>query len=321
MNSSKPIGGFLELEKRDGGFPHSDATLLSSGRACFEYILRTNQPARVHLPKFTCDVMLEPLRKLNIPFSFYSINTHFELQEDIAVSDDSLIVFTNYFGLKDEYCRKLEGKYRSKLILDDSQAFYAEPSSMSHTFYSPRKFFGLPDGGCLYTDQRLHQEIPASTSYARMSHLLRRVDLGAEAAYPDFKKNEQSLSGEPIQQMSPLTHRLLNSIDYAVVKEKRLRNYSYLREHLAASNRLPLAEDGISCPMVYPFLSSDPDLRKKLIDRRVFVPTYWPNVLNWCDESQLEYNLAKNLIPLPIDQRYGQPDMERILGIINGSTN
>ena len=321
MNSSNSIGGFLELENRGGGFPHSDAILLNSGRACFEYILRTNEPARVHLPKFTCDAMLEPLRKLNIPYGLYSINTHFELQEDIPISDDSLIVFTNYFGLKDDYCRKLEGKYRGQLILDYSQAFYAEPSSISHTFYSPRKFFGLPDGGCLYTDQRLHQEIPASTSYGRMSHLLKRVDLGAEAAYPDFKQNEQSLSGEPIQQMSPLTHGLLNSIDYISVKEARLRNYSYLKEHLAASNTLPLSEGGTSCPMVYPFLSSDPGLRMKLIDHRVFVPTYWPNVLTWCDESQLEYNLAKELIPLPIDQRYGQSDMERILGVINGSTN
>jgi len=83
--------------------------------------------------------MLEPLRKLNIPFSFYSINTHFELQEDIAVSDDSLIVIHELLGLKDEYCRKLEASIE-QVDTDDSQAFYADTSSMSHTFYSPRKF-------------------------------------------------------------------------------------------------------------------------------------------------------------------------------------
>lgn len=321
MNLSKSIGGFFELEQRDGSFPHCDATLLRSGRNCFEYILRAHRPTQIHLPKFTCDAMLEPLRKLAVPYSLYSIDEHLEIRDEIAMSEGALIVYTNYFGIKDAYCRKLAGKYRGQLILDYSHAFYAEPSSISHTFYSPRKFFGLPDGGCLYTSRTLDDEIPASTSYDRVSHLMKRIDLGAEAAYADFVHNERSLSGAPIQQMSSLTRRLLDSIDYVATRETRLRNYSYLEEHLGASNGFSADEDESSCPMIYPFLSKDSTLRKKLIGQKIFVATYWPNVLNWCNEFELEYEFTEHLIPLPIDQRYGQLDMERIVRIVSEGSN
>jgi hypothetical protein len=43
MNLSKAIGGYFELELQSGLFPHSEATLLNSGRACFEYILRAHK--------------------------------------------------------------------------------------------------------------------------------------------------------------------------------------------------------------------------------------------------------------------------------------
>jgi len=69
-------------------------------------------------------------------------------------------------------------------------------------------------------------------------------------------------------------------------------------------------------PMVYPYLSKKKDLRSKLIDNEVFVATYWPNILEACAIDSLEYNFAKNIIPLPIDQRYGKKEMESIVQLI-----
>ena len=57
-------------------------------------------------------------------------------------------------------------------------------------------------------------------------------------------------------------------------------------------------------------------LKKRLIDNKIFVATYWPNVLEWCKEDDIEYKLCKSIIPIPIDQRYGKEDMNRILEII-----
>ena len=63
-------------------------------------------------------------------------------------------------------------------------------------------------------------------------------------------------------------------------------------------------------------MTNDESLRERLIKNKVFVARYWPNVLEWCKEEDFEYRLATQIIPLPIDQRYGKNDMERILEII-----
>ena len=53
--------------------------------------------------------------------------------------------------------------------------------------------------------------------------------------------------------------------------------------------------------MVYPFLSEDINLRKKLIDNKVYVASYWPNVKNMSNLESVESQFAVSLIPIPID--------------------
>ena len=70
--------------------------------------------------------------------------------------------------------------------------------------------------------------------------------------------------------------------------------------------------DQFQCPLVYPFWS-DNGQKKQLIDAEIFVATYWPNVFEWTKPSDLEYELANNVVCTPIDQRYSEEDMERIV--------
>jgi hypothetical protein len=319
MSSYNPIGGFLGLDVRAGKFLHHDALLLGSGRNCFEYVLRAAGIKRVYLPKFTCDAMLEPLARLNIPHEFYAINDNLELESELEVAAGEALVYTNYFGLKTTYSEALSAKYAGNLILDYSQAFFADPPAGSHTFYSPRKFFGLPDGGCLYTPAHLDEELPQAVSAGRSAHLLLRLDQGAEAAYADFQAGEHSLSGRPLEQMSNLTRALLGNLDLESVRRARRANYAVLETKLKPSNRLKLELGAADVPLVYPYLSDDAGLRQKLIGRKIFVPQYWPNVLEWAGESDYEYQLTAKLLPLPIDQRYGRPDMARVLEALDES--
>lgn len=39
----------------------------------------------------------------------------------------------------------------------------------------------------------------------------------------------------------------------------------------------------------------------------------WPNVLEWRNKNDLEYDFAKYILTLPIDQRYDENDMKRIM--------
>ena len=74
--------------------------------------------------------------------------------------------------------------------------------------------------------------------------------------------------------------------------------------------------DSFNCPMVYPFMTDDESLRGRLIQNKVFVARYWPNVLDWCKNDDFEYKLVTQVIPLPIDQRYGEIEMNKIIEII-----
>ena len=69
--------------------------------------------------------------------------------------------------------------------------------------------------------------------------------------------------------------------------------------------------------MIYPYVSAGgPRLRKKLIDNKVFVAKYWPNVDEWAGGEATETWMANHILPLPIDQRYGEEDMKRIVTLI-----
>jgi hypothetical protein len=319
MSSPKPIGGFFELENSAGDtvFNRTGAILLNSGRSCFEYILKSVKPNRVYFPKYTCDVMLEPLSRQGIDYVFYELDERLELAKEISLKDDEMLVYTNYFGVKDGYSKKMIADYGNQLVLDCAQAFYFEPTQGSNSFSSPRKFFGLPDGGILYTYKLLDEDIAVDTSSTeRMSHLYKRSELGPEAAYADFKTNDAALSSKPMLGMSELTRRILGSIDFEAAKKIRHTNFKYLHKSLGARNKLELETDN-ACPMVYPFMSDDEGLKQKLIAQKIFVPTYWPNVFEWAKPEEIEYQIARSIIPLPIDQRYDDSDMKRIVEAIS----
>lgn len=321
----KEIGGYFELElKNSGYFPHSDGICVNSGRNALEYILRSLPLIKhIWIPYFTCDVILEPLRKLHLPYSFYSINNNLEVDEKIDLNNEEYILVTNYFGIKDEYIKQIAKIYKDKLIVDNAQSYFTPRIWGTNAIYSPRKFVGVPDGGIAYTEnETVSSQMPYSISYDKCSHLLKRIDLGASDGYTDFKNNSKSISEQPILKMSELTTRLLYNIDFEFVKERRVDNFVVLHTFLKDKNLFTIPSlDSFECPMVYPYLTNDTTLRKRLIDNKIFVAKYWPNVHQWCKENSLEYYLTENIIPLPIDQRYNEQDMYRIINLISNGSN
>jgi hypothetical protein len=143
--------------------------------------------------------------------------------------------------------------------------------------------------------------------------LTKRIDLGPEAGYADFRELSKALVGQPIKRMSNLTQRMLQGVDYEGVAKQRRDNYKLLHKELGSSNIVDLPLEDNAVPMVYPYLSPIKGLRERLIENKIFVARYWPNVTEWVSKSDLEYNFVMQLIPLPIDQRYNGENMDYIL--------
>lgn len=310
------IGGYFSLELPRREEYHKHAIRLNTGRNCMEYILRVRRYKKVYVPYYTCEAVMEPINKLGIPYEFYHINIHFEISDRFTLKEGDALLYTNYYGLKQRYVEQLAERIGKRLIVDNTQAFYAKPLPGIDTFYTCRKFFGVADGAYLYSDAVLNEEIEQDYSYDRMAHLLKRIDLSAEEGYADFRKADDSLNNQPIRRMSRLTQRMMQSIDYEAAAKRRRENYLMLHEALGGENNLelPLEEDAV--PMVYPYLAPVKGLREKLIKNEIFVARYWPNVLDWAKPDDIDYLLAFQMQPLPIDQRYGEEEIYRIKKIV-----
>ena len=307
------IGGYFELELRHGEHYHKDSIRLNTARNCFEYILLARKYRKVYIPYYTCEVMLQPLKRQQVEYEFYSIDWNLEPTEIFKLQEGEAFLYTNYFGLKQDCVERLAELYGNRLIVDNAQAFFAPRVKGIDTFYSPRKFFGVPDGGYLYTDCKLDKEFLQDKSYNRMRHLLIRAEENAEAGYSMFREADASLCNSPIKYMSAITDRLLRNIDYFYTKDIRRNNFKFLHDRLSEKNQLKFNLGNDAVPLVYPYLQEDGDLKKFLISKRIFVATYWPNVLEWCSEQTVEYKITQKLAALPIDQRYIEKDMEALI--------
>lgn len=317
MHKEKAIGGYFGLELYKKGIEfHKDLIRLNTARNAIVLILEKRKYLKVYLPLYTCGVIIDAIKKTDIEITFYTITAKLEIENLPVLKETEGLVYINYFGFKNDYIMQLEQKVPN-LVIDNAQAFFSKPLKNIDTVYCPRKFFGVPDGAYLNTNLEMDIPLEKDISLNRVSHLLKRLEFGPEAGFEDFKSNEKSLENEPLKEMSELTQSILkNSIDYNYAATQRNLNYNYLHKHLQHLNKLPIRFDEFISPMVYPFLSNSNALREKLIDNRVFVAAYWPDVLKRSEKDSIEHFYTSNLVALPIDQRYDDADMKKIVALV-----
>jgi len=224
--AQKAIGGYFELESRFESEYHAGLIRLNSGRNCVEYVLRANHYRKIYLPTYSCSAILEPILKLNLEIEFYAVSEELEPIQLKPIQDDECILVINYFGLKGKFISELS-KHAINLIVDNTQSFFDQPIANVDTFYSARKFFGVPDGAYLSTNLFLPEEFEKEVSWNRAEYLLRRFENGALDGYPQFLKNEEYLSDLPIKYMSDFTIRILAGINYKSVITRRNQNFQY----------------------------------------------------------------------------------------------
>lgn len=305
-------------------FPHPESpycAYVDSGRAALQLLLRAmpQRPRRVWVPRFACDTLLQPLRRLRLPVCRYEIaeDDLSPLLPDEAGEDDAA-VFINYFGLAGAAWQQAVADFPGAALADATTALYAPPlPQAAGSFYSPRKFGGLCDGGVAVAPYPLALPTRTDRSSTAARALLLRTESGAAAALPATERAEARLNREP-RRMSPLSRRLLRSIDWAAAARRRCANYRVLHAALRELNRLCLPEEPPSAPQCYPLVTAIPGLRDSLVDAGVALPLYWPEVIADSEASDSANRLARRLLPLPLDQRYDTHDMDRLLRLIRG---
>jgi len=312
------IGSFIGLDLRNSGeyYPGKiNIARLNSARAGIFHSCRVSNCNSIYIPYYLCPTVRKFLSEKGIEVEPYYISKGLK-PIDIKQKRNQAILLVNYFGIMSiNQLRSLAEKYKN-VIIDNSAAFYSNPIEDCYTVYSPRKFFGVPDGCYVIGDkaEKFTDDYEQDFSAGTASFLLQRIELGTNATYSDRMKNEKRIDEADVLKMSNLTRVLLSNIDYSNIRNQRSKNFLYAHSLYKELNKFdPIRLIDEECiPMTYPLVIEDPDLAEKLRRKKIYVGRLWNSVLKEVPDFSFEAWLSKYLIPIPIDQRYGRKELRHV---------
>ncbi len=316
----KEYGGYIELDEFRGEEYYTDCLSLNSGRSCLGYLIEKRNIKKIYLPFFLCDTVKETCEKYGIEYEYYHIRSDFYPDLTKRLLDNEYLYVVNYYGqIRSDIAYELKTQY-GNVIFDNAQDFFRKPVEGMDTIYICRKFFGVADGAYLFTSDNCEEAYPIDTTYDRMRFLLGRYEKDASSFYGEYVSNNDYFADKPVMRTSKLTRNLLRAIDYEKCKEIRTKNFAVLHEELQELNELQISM--VEGPFAYPLLvENGAEIKRKLIEKKIYIPTLWPDVFNKCDETTLEYRYAKDILPIPVDQRYDARDMLDIIRNIKEAMN
>jgi hypothetical protein len=315
----KPVGGFFGLELPQKGSVYHDAALaLANGRTCFNVLIERVRPTKIYLPFYCCDTLLRAAEKQDVPYEYYAIDAQLDPVNIPKLLDTELLVIINFFGLKPQTSAAFSAQLGMQLVIDNTQAFFEKSYGLTWVFNSARKFFGVPDGGFLYSPQYLTDKYSANEPVAT-DHLWLSVCGKYEEAYKVYQQNEALQSSEQYG-MSELTRRLLYGVDFPAVARARKRHFRMLDYVLRRYNKIPetlLNQVPSVVPFCYPLLLDKPIKKEDLFNNKIYIPTFWTDILHRNTEGyEFEKSLVNNLLILPVDHRLEEPDLRHMLDLL-----
>jgi len=322
-----------------------DIVYLSNGRTAIKFvlshILKRQEIRKCWLPGYLCETMIQPFKELKLDYEFYNIKEGLELDTKYLsnrVKKRDLIFLTYYFGFpqSDEVLDFLyEIKSLNIVILEDiTQSFLTDDIRIkrigNYSIISIRKWFGIPEGGIaisfndLFDKDLLRKEPFYEFVYLRlMAALLKNLYLNEIIQEKDyfrqmFKRAEElANSNIGLNIMSELSIKILNSIDFKVLINKRRENFLFLLSNINDLNKItPLykeLKEGV-CPLGFPIVVPQRDLlRAFLTSNSIFCPIHWIIPSEIPSDFSYAHYLSQNILTIPCDQRYSTNDMEIIV--------
>lgn len=310
------IGSFIELQFPKGREYYSqqkDIARLNTGRAAIWHAFRVTGCKAIWLPCYQCDTVREFLMRHGVAVKYYHQDKEFN-PTDLEPKDDDAVLLVNYYGIMSaSRMANLASRYKH-IIIDNSQAFFSSPLPGCMNVYSCRKFVGVPDGAYVIGDnaEKYTDEYPQGHSSDTALFLLQRIEYGCEGkAYQSRSLNEHRIDAEECMRMSKLTRTILDGTDYEHIIAKRRENFATACRLWNSINRInPMHYyDGGTVPMVYPLVVEDDGLLGRLQAAKHFQGHWWSYLCNELPESSFEHWISRYVIPMTIDQRYGEAEL------------
>lgn len=314
------IGCHFKFENYSGNCYHNTNLLLSSGRNSLRYIIKERKITNLFLPYFLCESLTDVSLLENVNIIYYHLdNNMMPIVDEKQLNENSFLYFVNYYGLLRDKIGSIVDNYKH-IIIDNTHDFFDTTLYNADVIYNYRKYFGVPDGSCIMSRDLLRNEkYEVGKSLGKIIEMISRDETGEYFHYSSFLEADKHYRSEDLCYMSNFTANYLKAIDYYKALRQRLNNYKYLSEGLNGINSLDVSQRELT--FMYPFLCNNGEkLRKYLQANNIYSQMLWPNVeWNGCDDN--EVHIARQMVLLPIDQRYSEEEMQYIIDTINNYNN
>lgn len=327
------IGGFFETHVPDenaGGESLLDAwtegrpfTAFVNARSAFAALAVAFPEATIWAPAYLCANLIDG--SLTPRTRFYPVGDDFQPALEVAgaaAGPADILLIVAFFGrpLSDASAEIIARRPDLRVVEDRAQALDAGPG-LGHGWrlFSPRKLFGVADGGLLVA-MDAEAVLPQATAQPDVAALWRACRLRAEdpqgqrnQAWHAANQAKEAAMEVTDQAMTAASLSLLSRTSLRSLAASRLRNWRRLDGRLRPWSALP-ADPGFP-PLGY-VLELEPDRRdalaRALHAERIFAAVHWPELASPAAEFPDEHHRSRRLITLPCDHRYGESDMDRI---------
>lgn len=336
------IGGFFEFPEFDcqneedsvyhylTDVPHNPVFLRDGRQAIKAVLSNSDIKNRVcYLPAYLCHSILQPFKELELTVNFYGM---------VPVVRDSVVFIIDYFGTESGITNKEIDMLLDKgniVIMDITHSIFSKTRfEIQHENYyliaSLRKVFPIPDGGIVYHSNRKFRVEPTfPDGYGLMlgameSKVVEYDKIFYKGAYQEYEDCKDSTQ-IPQQKIPEISLNILKNINVANIISRRTANLDYLYENITRKWIFLYEKKDIKSPFFLPLIfktqKQRDEVKKQLIKEEIYPPIHWKLPEEVPEKFAYERSLSNRVLSLPIDQRYSEKEMERIVAVLNEVLN
>lgn len=317
----KIIGGEAEFKENQYNTYFTD-----SGRSSLRLILRSLNLKLVALPDYLCSIITDIFIQEKTEFIYYRINPDFSINTSTIPNECDAIYIIDYFGITHDYLKK-QAVVKNKIVIEDNvfSPYIKNTIQFKNwiSYNSYRKFSLCAEGSLIQSNIELKSELvqlssapfidykykAKSIKYEYINH-----NLHSEKDYLyQFEKGEKALDEQ--RDLFSISSQGFNQIikfheSLSIETKLRNQNYQVLKRSIS-----PISFKISNFKSFFVFSCIKPKkLRIELMSHNIFLPIHWPNTYD------IDNILYQNTLSIPLDSRYSDKDMERIINTINIST-
>ena len=212
-----------------------------------------------------------------------------------------------------------------------TQSLFSQHHLQSADYYvtSFRKFLAIPEGGALISKRKFIDydilpaddtiEIVALDAFKLKKEYFENPVLEKKKLFREKYSELNSLicQNDKLQMMGEISKKILFSCDKERITNIRKNNYKYLYDTISSLKDVEIVfNNNLNevCPLYFPVYVNDREnVQLYLSKYDIYCPIIWKKDKNIVTEDNATRYMYSHMLCIPIDQRYGQLEMNRVV--------